>query len=130
MRVDYEPPPSPPKLDDSPVRRVVGRRVPGAAPGDHEAPAPDSLRELAFLDRINEIGAGRAAPGSGSLPRLYDEDYAILALLDRAGLVPRSLIGRAASRTSAQPCAPGMVKLHRHGLIAQHPVGIRGHARE
>ena len=23
-----------------------------------------------------------------------------------------------------------MVKLHRHGLIAQHPVGIRGHARE
>ena len=56
VRVDYEPPPEPPNLADSPVRRVVGRRVPGPPPGEHDAPAPDSLRELAFLDRINEIG--------------------------------------------------------------------------
>jgi hypothetical protein len=131
VRVDYEPPPPPPKLDDSPVRRMVGRRVPGAAPGGHQAPAPDSLRELAFLDRINEIGPPEEHSGAETLPRLNDDDYAILALLDRAGLVPRTMIGRA--------CLPGrvpsavrarMVKLHRHGLIAQHPVGIRGHARE
>ena len=131
MRVDYEPPPPLPNLDNSPVRRVVGRRVPGAAPGAHEAPAPDSLRELAFLDRINEIGPSEQHPGAEKLPRLYDADYAILALLDRAGLVPRTMIGRA--------CLPGrvptavrarMVKLHRHGVIAQHSVGIRGHARE
>ena len=114
VRVDYEPPPPPPKLDDSPVRRVVGRRVPGAAPGAHEAPAPDSLRELVFLDRINEIAPAEQHLGAEKLPRLYDEDYAILALLDRAGLVPRTMIGRA--------CLPGrvpsavrarMVKLHR-----------------
>ena len=40
---------------DSPVRRTVGRRI--QAPVDHEADRPlaDTLRELAFLDRINEI---------------------------------------------------------------------------
>ena len=81
MQVDYEPPPEPPRLDDSPVRRVVGRRVPGPAPGEHDGPAPDSLRELAFLDRINEIGPADQLDGADSLPRLYNEDYAILALL-------------------------------------------------
>ena len=103
MRVDYEPPPPPPKLDDSPVRR--DRRTPGTRrhrPAPHDAPAPDSLRELAFLDRINEIGPADQLDGAAQLPRLYDEDYAILALLDRAGLVPRTLIGRACSaRTRA-----------------------------
>ena len=74
---------------------------PAQPPGAHEAPAPDSLRELAFLDRINEIGPAEQHPGAEKLPRLYDEDYAILALLDRAGLVPRTLIGRA--------CLPGRV---------------------
>ena len=131
VRVDYEPPPPPPKLDDGPTRRVLGRRVPGAPPGAHDAPAPDSLRELAFLDRINETSPAEHHQGVATLPRLYDEDYAILALLDRAGLVPRTMIGRA--------CLPGrnanavisrLVKLHRHGLIAQHAVGIREHARE
>ena len=86
----------PPNLADSPVRRIVGRRAPGPPPGEHDAPAPDSLRELAFLDRINEIGPADQLDGAASLPRLYDEDYTILALLDRAGLVPRTLIGRAA----------------------------------
>ena len=96
VRVDYEPPPPPPNLADSPVRRIVGRRVPGPPPGQHDAPAPDSLRQLAFLDRINEIGPADQLDGAARLPRLYNEDYAILALLDRAGLVPRTLIGRAA----------------------------------
>ena len=105
MRVDYEPPPEPPNLADSPVRRIVGRRVPGPPPGEHDAPAPDSLRELAFLDRINEIGPADQLDGAASLPRLYDEDYAILALLDRAGLAPRSLIGRAVF-PDAQPPTP------------------------
>ena len=95
------------------------------------APAPDSLRELAFLDRINETSPAEQHQGVANLPRLYDADYAILALLDRAGLVPRTMIGRA--------CLPGrnanavisrLVKLHRHGLIAQHAVGIREHTRE
>ena len=129
VRVDYEPPPPPPKLDDGPARRVLGRRVPGAAPGAHDAPAPDSLRELAFLDRINEISPAEQHQGAASLPRLYDEDYAILALLDRAGLVPRTLIGRATlpGRTS-NTVIDRLTKLHRHGLIAQHQTGLREHA--
>ena len=132
VRVDYEPPPPPPKLDDSPVRRVVGRRVPGAAPGAHEAPAPDSLRELAFLDRINEIGPAEQHHGAENLPRLYDEDYAILALLDRAGLVPRThdRTSLSARTRAANAVLARMAKLHRHGLIAQHPIGMREHARE
>ena len=130
VRVDYEPPPKPPNLADSPVRRIVGRRVPGPPPGQHQTPAPDSLRDLAFLDRINEIGAADHLDGAAKLPRLYDEDYTILALLDRAGLVPRTLIGRAALPGRApQRVIDRLTKLYRHGLIAQHPVGIREHTR-
>src|SRR5205807_7148156 len=77
VRVDYEPPPPPPNLADSPVRRIVGRRVPGPPPGQHDAPAPDSLRQLAFLDRINEIGPADQLDGAAGLPRLYNEDYTI-----------------------------------------------------
>jgi hypothetical protein len=130
VHVDYEPPPPPPNLADSPVRRIVGRRVPGPPPGQHEAPAPDSLRQLAFLDRINEIGPADQLDGAARLPRLYNEDYTILALLDRAGLVPRTLIGRAALPGRApQRVIDRLTKLYRHGLIAQHPVGIRQHTR-
>src|SRR5205823_1172382 len=64
VQVDYEPPPPPPNLADSPVRRIVGRRVPGPPPGQHDAPAPDSLRELAFLDRINEVGPADQLDGA------------------------------------------------------------------
>ena len=128
--MDYEAPPEPPNLADSPVRRVVGRRVPGPPPGQHEAPAPDSLRELAFLDRINEIGPADQLDGAAKLPRLYDEDYAILALLDRAGLAPRSLIGRAVFPTrSGTTTSHRLTKLYRHGLIAQHTTGLREHGR-
>jgi hypothetical protein len=130
VQVDYEAPPEPPNLADSPVRRVVGRRVPGPSPGQQEAAAPDSLRELAFLDRINEIGAADQLDGAANLPRLYDEDYAILALLDRAGLAPRSLIGRAVFPTrSGTTTSHRLTKLYRHGLIAQHATGLREHGR-
>ena len=90
VRVDYEPPPEPPNLADSPIRRIVGHPVSGSSKPREHQPAPDSLRELAFLDRINEIGPAEQLPGADSLPRLYDEDYAVLALLDRVGLAPRS----------------------------------------
>ena len=68
------------------------RRRPPASPTptatSRSGPAPASLRELAFIDRINEVKEPQHAPASDRLPRLYDDDYAILALLDRAGLVP------------------------------------------
>lgn len=131
VRVDYEPPPDPPNLADSPVRRIVGRRVPGAHEQPAERPAPDSLRELAFLDRINEIGPAERLPGAEKLPRLYDQDYAILALLDRAGLAPRSMIGRAIFPDRASTAVfDRVMKLYRHGLIAQHTIGVRERTRE
>ena len=83
----------PRRQPDPTNRRTAGTRV--VARPREDRPAPDSLRELAFLDRINEIGPADQLDGADSLPRLYDEDYAVLALLDRAGLAPRSMIGRA-----------------------------------
>ena len=131
VRVDYEPPRPPDRLDTSPVRQIVGQRTPETEPRrDPRAPAPDSLRELAYLARINEIGAADQLDGAANLPRLYDADYAILALLDRAGLVPRTMIGRAVSpNRAATAVAHRLTKLYRHGLIAQHTTGLREHTR-
>ena len=80
VRVDYEPPPEhatePRRQPRPPDRRT---RVPGpdTPVTSTAAPAPDSLRELAFLDRINEIGARRPARRRSQPPtplrrRLHD----------------------------------------------------------
>jgi hypothetical protein len=131
VRADFQAPPDAPNLADSPVRRLVGRPITESSRrSDGHGPAPDSLRELVFLDRVNEIAPADQLQGAARLPRMFDEDYGILALLDRAGLAPRSLIGRA--------CLPGrgatavssrLTKLYRHGLIAQHTIGLRQHTR-
>ena len=64
------------------------------------------------------------------MPRLYDEDYAVLALLDRVGLAPASLIGRAALPGRAtRSINDRLVKLYRHGLIARHATGLRERSR-
>lgn len=98
--MDYElPPPVAPNLADSPVRRIVGRRVPPGVPAE-KRPAPETLREVVLLDRINEIRPAEQLDGVGSLPRPYDENYAIFALLDRVGLVPAS---RSESRRRRSP---------------------------
>ena len=110
VQVDYEPPPraTEPRRQPRPPRSSDAE-YPDHAPGEHDAPAPDSLRELAFLDRINEIGPADQLDGAAKLPRLYDEDYAILALLDRVGLAPRTHDRpRRAARTRApQPSSTG-----------------------
>ena len=133
VQVDYEPPPArpprprrqpgPPRRR-TPVRRHADRRRPRGRP------PPDTLRELAFLDRINEIGPADQLDGASQLPRLYDEDYAILALLDRVGLAPASLIGRAALPGRAtRSVNDRLIKLYRHGLIARHNTGLRERTR-
>ena len=64
------------------------------------------------------------------MPRLYDEDYTILALLDRVGLAPASLIGRAALPGRAtRSVNDRLIKLYRHGLIARHNTGLRERTR-
>jgi Replication-relaxation len=129
VRVDVEPPAPLPNLADSPVRRVVGKPVRGPTCLDDQ-PAPESVHELAFFDRINEVGEADQLTGVDRLPRLYEADYAILKLIDRAGLAPRVLIGRATmpDRT-ANAVNDRLVKLYRHGLIAQHTIGVRQRTR-
>jgi hypothetical protein len=130
-QVDYEPPAPPDtSLTNSPIRQIIGRPVAAPAPPPDERSVPETLRELAFLDRINEIGAADQLDGAKTLPRLYDEDYAILSLLDRVGLVPASFVGRTALPGRApRTVADRLVKLYRHGLIARHPTGLRQHTQ-
>jgi hypothetical protein len=45
--------------------------------------------------RVNEIRLGEQADGARSPLRLYNEDYAVLAIIDPVGLVPAQPIGRA-----------------------------------
>jgi hypothetical protein len=130
VQVDVESPKPAPILADSPVRRVVGKRTDGP-PERPEGPAPQSVNELAYFDRINEVGDADQLKGADQLPRLYDADYAILKLLDRAGLAPRVLIGRATMPDrSLRSVHDRLVKLYRHGLIAQHTAGLRRRTRE
>jgi hypothetical protein len=126
VKVDYEAPPAvAPDLADSPVRRIVGRPV-SAPANPRENLAPETLREIVFLERINEIRRGEQLEGADSLPRLYDEDYAVMALLDRVGLVPASLIGRAVLPGRApRTVHDRLVKLYRHGVVARHTTGLR-----
>jgi hypothetical protein len=141
-QVDYEPPPAlADNLAPSPIRRVIGRPVsppseedearvsPDAEDGEERQPS-ETLRALAFLDRINDIGPAHQHEGASKLPRLYDEDYAVLALLDRVGLAPSILIGHAALPGRAiRSVNDRVIKLYRHGLIARHATGLREHSR-
>ena len=115
-----------PRRQPGPPRRRTPRSRSRPRPTATTGPPSDTLRELAFLDRINEIGPADQLDGASRLPRLYDEDYAILALLDRVGLAPASLIGRAALPGRApRTVVDRLVKLYRHGLIARHTTGLR-----
>ena len=109
VQVDYEPPASTATdFLESPVRRVVGRPIAEQSATRDQAPPSDTLRELAFLDRINEIGPADETGGEGRLPRLYDEDYTILALLDRVGSRPsRSSPGRRYRAARRAPSSTG-----------------------
>jgi hypothetical protein len=125
-QIDHHTPATTFNLALSPVRQVVGRRAPEPVSDEPRGPAPASLRELAFIDRINEVKDPQHAPASDKLPRLYDEDYAILALLDRAGLVLPAMVGRAAM-PGKEPKAVRhrLTKLYEHGLVARAGIGVR-----
>jgi hypothetical protein len=131
VHVDYEAPQErPADLAHSPVRAVVGRPISRTVAGSKDRPPSDTLRELAILDRINDIGPADQHEVADSLPRLSDVDYAILALLDRVGLVPASLIGGATLPGRAiHTVRERLVKLYRHGLVARHATGMRQHTR-
>ena len=94
-QVSHEPPPDPPSVKDSPARRVAGRPAGTLAAGEAQQPAPPSVRELTVADRICEIAPPKRNPTHQALPRMYAEDYRVLAFLDKAGLAPSTLIARA-----------------------------------
>ena len=111
---------------DSPALRVFGRpyargEVPETADGRI---APASLRDLALVDRMTSITRWQEKPPARQ-PRLVDVDYAILRLLDRAGILLVPLLARAcmpgkAERTVRQKLA----KLHDAGLIARGEIDV------
>lgn len=88
--------------------------------------APASLRELALADRLTGLKRWEEKQPAERQPRLVDVDYAILRLLDRAGVLLTPLIARAclpgkAERTVRQK----LVKLHEAGLIARAEIEVR-----
>ena len=126
-QVSHEPPPDPPSLRDSPARRVAGRPAGKLTVGDeHGQPAPASVRELAVADRICEIGPALRNPTAAALPRMYEEDYRVLAFLDKAGLAPSPLIARAVMPGKSERTVEHKLgKLHANGLIARHETTLR-----
>ncbi len=111
---------------DSPALRAFGRpyargELPDIAEGRI---ASASLRELALVDRMTSITRWQEKPPARQ-PRLVDVDYAILRLLDRAGILLVPLLARAcmpgkAERTVRQKLA----KLHDAGLIARGEIDV------
>lgn len=113
-------------METSPVLRVVGREPYDADREPPAGPAPPALAELAFIDRINEVKPPENKPPSDRLPRLYEADYAVLALLDRVGVALPSVIGRAAMPgREPKSVRHRLNKLYEHGLIARAAIGIR-----
>ena len=128
-QVCHEPPPDPPSVRDSPARRVAGRRA-GTLTGtetQQQQAAPASVRELTVADRICEVGPAQRNPAQEALPRMYDEDYGVLAFLDKAGLAPSALIALAVMPGKTDRAVEYKLgKLHANGLIARHETTLRG----
>lgn len=98
--MNVESPPPAPNLADSPVRRVVGKPSADPLPQTADSPAPDSVRELAFFDRINDVGPPDQLKRVERLSRVYDADYAILS----CSIAPDS---RRAYSSDWHPCPTG-----------------------
>src|SRR5258708_37903558 len=79
---------------------------------------------------MNGSGSADEKAAARRLPRGYRAAYALLNPLARAGLAPRVLVGRATMPDrSANAVSDRLVKLYRHGLVAQHTIGIRARIR-
>jgi len=124
-----------PEIERSPVRKVMGVGHAPAQPqhlfNDNEQ-APESIRELAlYVDPLLGIRPAERKEPSEKLPRLYNEDYAVLALLDRVGFALPGMIRRAVLPGVAERTLRGRLhdKLHRHGLIERWPIILRDQPR-
>jgi hypothetical protein len=122
-----------PEIKPSRVRKIVGASaVPNATTPNAECEAPESIRELAaYVDPLLGVRDPEQKPPSTRLPRLYDEDYAILALLDRVGLALPGMIRRAVTPGVTERTMRARLhdKLHRHGLLARRAIILREQPR-
>ncbi len=115
-----------PEVQRSPLREIIDSEpTPDTDPGEREA--SEGLRELAALvDPLLGIRQAEQSDPPDKLPRLYKEDFAILALLDRGGLVLPGLIRRAVVPSTAErTMRTRMNKLVRNGLVARWPIVLR-----
>jgi hypothetical protein len=118
-----------PEVQRSPLRTVVAATAPPDPLPDAERPEPtEGLRELAaYVDPLLGIRRAEQRDPTDRLPRLYRQDYEILALLDRVGLVLPGMVRRAVMPGAAERTMRGRLndKLLRHGLIARWPIVLR-----
>jgi hypothetical protein len=117
-----------PEIQRSTVRKILGATPAPTPEQASESPAQESLRELAaFVDPLLGVRPPEQRPPPDRLPRLYDEDYGILALLDRIGVALPGMIRRAITPHAAERTTRGRIndKLHRYGLIARWPIILR-----
>lgn len=124
-----------PEVARSPVREVIGvGRAPAQAQrlfGDEEQ-APESIRELAlFVDPLLGIRRAERNEPAENPPRLFDEDYRVLALLDRLGFALPGMIRRAVLPGVAERTLRNRLhdKLHSNGLIERWPIILRDKPR-
>lgn len=130
-------PVSPPDVQRSPVRRIVGaRRVEGDQgvlfTSSQRTPieTPPLLLDVAFSDQIVSIGAVEHEEPAEKLPRMYDEDFMILVLLDRVGLALPSMLRQAVAPRSAERSFRGRLqKLYDAGLIGRHDLVLKDRPR-
>jgi hypothetical protein len=115
-----------PEIERSTVRKVLGTTVAPSRTVESMA-AAESLRELAaYVDPLLGVREQEHKPPSEQLPRLYDEDYAILALLDRIGVALPGMLRRAVTPDVAErTMRDRMNKLYKHGLVARMPIILR-----
>jgi len=123
-----------PEVQRSPLRGVVGATPAPQADQrpDDQPEAAEGVRELAaYVDPLLGIKDAEQRDPTERLPRLYAEDYAILAILDRVGLVLPGMLRRAVMPGVAERTMRGRLndKLLRHGLVARWPIVLRGAPR-
>jgi hypothetical protein len=113
-----------PEIERSTVRKVLGAT---RAPSRNDIPAGESLRELAaYVDPLLGVREQEHKPPAEQLPRLYDEDYAILALIDRIGVALPGMLRRGVTPDVAErTMRDRMNKLYKHGLVARLPIILR-----
>jgi hypothetical protein len=115
-----------PEVRRSPLREIVGSEpAPDGEPGVREV--SEGLREIAALiDPLLGIRRAEHADPPDKLPRLYKQDFEILALLDRGGMVPAGLIRRAVMPdVAARTMRARMNKLLSNGLVERWPIVLR-----